>query len=109
MFQPMRPKQTFWRLRAWSGGLCLALVTGLSGCVAHTRGELVYGYEAEYVEAPPPRVEYYPSAVYREQPAYWVEGRWYYRDRSRWVAFREEPPELRDYRSKRRDVFYERG
>ncbi len=97
----------FWRSYGWASALALAVITGLSGCVAHTRGEIVYGYEAEYVEAPPPRIEYYPRAVYRGQPAYWVDGRWYYRDRSRWLTFRDEPAELRDYRLKRREGFYD--
>jgi flagellar biosynthesis GTPase FlhF len=78
-------------------GLGAVLMTALSGCFAHASGEVVYEYPAEYVE-PPPRVEFYPHVSYRGSPAYLVEGRWYYQTRNRWVTFRDEPAELRDYR-----------
>ena len=84
----------------WALGLGLALATVLPGCVAHAEGALVADYPAEYVETVPPRIEYYPSVVYRGSPAYLVEGRWYYRTHDRWVVFRDEPVELRDYRSR---------
>jgi hypothetical protein len=82
----------------WALGVGLALAAALPGCVAHAEGALVADYPAEYVETVPPRIEYYPSVVYRGSPAYLVEGRWYYRTHDRWAVFRDEPVELRDYR-----------
>jgi hypothetical protein len=79
-------------------GLCLGLSTLLPGCVAHARGALVYDHEVEYVDAAPERVEYYPNTYYRGRPAYLVDGRWYYHSGNRWVVFRDEPRELREYR-----------
>src|SRR4051812_6280554 len=86
------------RRSLWGLGLGLALAAALPGCVAHAQGELVADYPAEYVETVPPRIEYYPTVVYRGSPAYLVDGRWYYRTHDRWVVFRDEPTELRDYR-----------
>jgi hypothetical protein len=91
-------------LRAAALGACVAVA--LPGCMAHARGEIVYDHEAEYVEAPPPRIEHYPSTYYRGEPAYLVEGRWYYRSGPRWVVFRDEPRELREYRVHRAPVRY---
>src|SRR5688572_8813452 len=90
-------------LRAAALGVCVAVA--LPGCMAHARGEIVYDHEAEYIE-PPPRVEYYPRVYYHGEPAYLVEGRWYYRSGGRWVVFRDEPRELREYRVRRAPVRY---
>jgi len=86
-------KRSFWAL-----GFGIALTAVLPGCVAHAEGALVADYPAEYVESVPPRIEYYPRTYYRGSPAYLVDGRWYYRTHDRWIVFREEPAELRDYR-----------
>lgn len=80
-------------------GIGLVLAAGLTGCFAHARGELVYDQPVEYVDTVPERIEYYPSTYYQGQPAYLVEGRWYYPHNRRWVVFREEPVELRQYRT----------
>ncbi len=88
------------RRASWVLGLGALVLAALPGCLAHASGELVYDYPAQYVE-PPPRVEYYPSVYYRGAPAYLVEGRWYYRTRDRWIVFRDEPAELREYRVRR--------
>src|SRR4051812_32739532 len=93
-------KSTTGRRSVWALGLGLALAAALPGCVAHAEGALVADYPAEYVETVPPRIEYYPSVVYRGSPAYLVEGRWYYRTHDRWMVFRDEPGELREYRSR---------
>jgi hypothetical protein len=71
--------------------------------MAHARGELVYDYPVVTVETAPARVETYPRTYYHGQPAYLVDGRWYYRSGPRWVYFREEPVELRDYRVRYHD------
>jgi hypothetical protein len=95
------------RVFRWWGpiGLCLGLSAILPGCVAHARGTLVYDHEAEYVDAAPERVEYYPSTYYRGRPAYLIDGRWYYHSDRRWVVFRDEPRELRDYRVHRAPAY----
>src|SRR5690349_18070238 len=79
-------------------GLGLALTAVLPGCFAHTRGEIVYGNDVAYVDDAPPRIASYPTTVYHGSPAYLVDDRWYYRHHDRWVYFRDEPVELRDYR-----------
>jgi len=84
-------------------GVGAALAATLPGCMAHARGELVYDYPVTYVDVAPARVETYPSAYYHGRPAYLVDGRWYYRSGPRWVYFREEPVELRDYRVRHYD------
>jgi hypothetical protein len=89
-------KRSFWAL-----GLGIALMAALPGCVAHAEGALVADYPVEYVETAPVRIEYYPRTYYRGHPAYLVEGRWYYRTHDRWAVFREEPVELRSYRTQR--------
>jgi hypothetical protein len=97
--QNLRSVGASWTKRSfWALGLGIALTAALPGCVAHAQGELVADYPAEYVESVPPRIEYYPRTYYRGSPAYLVEGRWYYRTHDRWIVFREEPVELRDYR-----------
>jgi hypothetical protein len=86
-------------------GLMLALATVLPGCFAHARGEMVYDYDAEYVETVPPRIERYPRTYYHGRPAYLVDGRWYYNSNRRWVVFRDEPVELREYRVRRAPAY----
>lgn len=83
-------------LRALGVGAVLA--AALPACMAHARGELVYDYPVVTVETVPARIETYPRTYYHGRPAYLVDGRWYYRSGPRWVYFREEPVELRDYR-----------
>lgn len=85
----------------WVLGLGVALMAALPGCVAHAEGALVADYPVDYVETVPERIEYYPRTYYRGNPAYLVEGRWYYRSHNRWTVFREEPVELRNYRVRR--------
>jgi hypothetical protein len=79
-------------------GVGVALTAALPACMAHARGELVYDYPVVTVETAPARIETYPRTSFRGRPAYFVDGRWYYRSGPRWVYFREEPNELRDYR-----------
>jgi hypothetical protein len=86
-------------------GLGIALMGALPGCVASAEGSFVADYPAEYVDTVPPRIEYYPRTYYRGNPAYLVDGRWYYRTHDRWVVFREEPSELRAYRVRREPAY----
>jgi hypothetical protein len=91
----------------WTMGAGLALVVSLPGCMAHARGEVVYGEPVTVVERAPARIETYPRYVYHGRPAYLVDDRWYYHDdRDRWVVFRDEPRELRDYRVRQAPVRY---
>ena len=94
-------KRSFWAL-----GLGIALMAALPGCVASAEGGFVADYPAEYVASVPPRIEYYPRTYYRGNPAYLVEGRWYYRTHDRWVVFREEPSELHEYRMRQAGPAY---
>lgn len=84
-------------------GFGVAFAAALPGCMAHARGEVVYDYPVVTVEAAPARIETYPRTYYHGQPAYLVDGRWYYRSGPRWVYFRDEPVELRDYRVRHYD------
>jgi hypothetical protein len=84
-------------------GVGVALAATLPGCMAHARGEVVYDYPVVTVEAAPARIETYPRMNYHGRPAYLVDGRWYYRSGPRWVYFREEPVELRNYRVRHYD------
>jgi flagellar biosynthesis GTPase FlhF len=97
-------------LRAFGVGAVLA--AALPGCMAHARGEVVYDYPVVTVETVPARIETYPRTYYHGRPAYLVDGRWYYRSGPRWVYFREEPVELRDYRVRHRHAaphYYDSG
>jgi len=89
----------------WKLGVGLALATALPGCLAHASGEIVYDHPVAYVEDVPPRIEHYPRTSYHGQPAYLVDGSWYYRHQDRWVVFSEEPVELRDYRVRSAPVY----
>jgi hypothetical protein len=51
------------------------------------------------VESAPRRVETYPHTVYEGHPAYYVDGRWYYREGPRWAYYREEPRPLFEFRA----------
>lgn len=67
-----------------------ALVALASGCYAEAQAE------PEYVEAPaaPVDIEVAPHYEYEGRTVYYVNDRWYARDRGRWVYYRREPPPL---------------
>lgn len=79
-----------------------ALALGAAGCVLRTAGQadFVYEYPVVEVTATPVRIERYPRYYYRGDYAYYVDGRWYYRDGGRWVVFRRAPPELEEARTR---------
>ena len=56
------------------------------------------GYAAERAPAVPENLERYPHWRFRDSQAYLIDGRWYFASDQGWVIFREEPPELREYR-----------
>jgi hypothetical protein len=93
----------------WTIGMGVVLAAALPGCFAHARGELVYDQPVEYVDTVPERIEYYPRTYYRGHPAYLVDGRWYYPHNRRWVVFREEPVELRQYRTRHAPAYSDPG
>jgi hypothetical protein len=78
----------------------LALTSLACYATAGVDAEPVY-VEADYV---PPRIEVYPRYYYRGRTVYYIDGHWYHRRGSRWVYYREEPPEL--YRQR---VYVERA
>jgi len=59
----------------------------------------VGGYATVYAENVPPNIYAYPHVSYGGSYAYLVDDRWYYPSEGRWVVLREEPAELRHYRS----------
>ncbi len=65
-----------------------------TGCYAET------GVEPAYVEASaaPVNVDVAPQYVYEGRTVYYVNDRWYARDRGNWVYYRKEP----DYLYRRR-------
>jgi hypothetical protein len=97
---PVRDRLSLWR--APLALLAFAGVTALAGCTGTigTGGAVVYGYPTAYAEVEPVQVETYPRVMYRGSYAYLVDGSWYYRNSGRWVVFRQEPPELRHYRTR---------
>jgi hypothetical protein len=62
----------------------------LGGCSVHAQPEPVVGYS----EVTSAEVESRPYLIYEGHPTYYVNERWVYRDRDRWVYYRDEPPEL---------------
>jgi hypothetical protein len=78
--------------------MAVAAVAGPLGCTVHATTEPV-GY-TEVTSSPADAYYYsYPNTEYEGHPVYYVEGRWIYRDRDRWRAYREEPAPLYRYRT----------
>ena len=73
----------------------------LAGFLAWTGADSTVKADPIFVEVQtaPPAVESYPHTVYRGEPVYYVEGRWYYRHGPRWAYYREEPRPLIEFRS----------
>ncbi|HMJ55146.1 MAG TPA: hypothetical protein VK540_23885 [Polyangiaceae bacterium] len=82
----------------WIGccALALPLACGLVGCTAEVRtAHPTVAVEEDVVVAPAPvNVYAYPHTVYRGEPVYYVDGRWYHRRGQRWGYYRHEPPGL---------------
>lgn len=76
-----------------SFGSMLTIVT-LGAC------KLTTAEPVSYAELSSAFVDYdaYPHTYYDGHMVYLVQNRWIYRDRGRWVAYREEPDELRRHR-----------
>jgi len=75
--------------------LTLALVATTAaafgtGCYAEAGAQPAY----VVASAPPPAVDVAPTTYYEGRPVYYVNDRWYARDRGRWVYYRNEPPPL---------------
>ena len=82
--------------------VALAILAMTTGCT----GTLVDGYDAAYVEGPPPDVEYYPRYAFHDGYVYDVNGRYYHEHHGRWAVYRRAPAEIRHARPSVRD---ERG
>lgn len=72
-------------------------------------GALMLGFWAMPAQAQV-QVTIYPPASFRAvhrpvyvdgRAAYFYSGRWYYQERGGWYHYRDEPRQLREYRSKR--------
>jgi hypothetical protein len=72
--------------------IALLPLGGVVGCAAHF--EEVDGYDATYVESPPPNIEVYPRYEVADGYAYEVNGRYYHRHGDRWVVYRSAPREV---------------
>src|SRR5689334_8926331 len=71
----------------WAFALPFALsALGSVACSAEvtTRPAVVTADEDVVVAAPPPNIYAYPHTVYRGEPVYYVDGRWYRRHGSHW-------------------------
>jgi hypothetical protein len=79
-----------------------ALALALAACGTGYVG--VDGYDAAYVQAPPPGIDAYPRYSFRDGYVYDVNGRYYHQHEGRWVAFRHEPPEVARARAYNRGV-----
>jgi hypothetical protein len=71
--------------------LCTAACTAE---VRTGRHAMVAVPEDVVVAPPPPNIYAYPHTMYRGEPVYYVDGRWYHRRGPSWVYFRREPPDL---------------
>jgi hypothetical protein len=86
--------RTTWALPTWALRSCLAAAllpaSVIAGCAGYAT---VDGYDATYVDPPPPSVVAYPS--YRVSDGYVYEGnnRYYHLHAGRWVAYRQLPRE----------------
>jgi hypothetical protein len=77
-----------------------ALAIGSAGCYARvgTGAAVVYDEPVVAVDTVPVYIESYPRYTYNGSVVYLVDGRWYHRDRGRWVAYRVEPRALASVR-----------
>ena len=83
-------------LVSWAG--CTGYVTTPNGSVETTT---TTGAEV-YDDTPPVNIETYPRYEYRGSYVYNVNGRYYHRNGSRWMRFRDRPRDL-DERFERRE------
>jgi hypothetical protein len=60
------------------------------GCAGYAT---VDGYDATYVEPPPPAIVAYPSYRVHDGYVYEAQGRYYHMHRGRWVTYRHLPRE----------------
>jgi hypothetical protein len=91
-------------LRSRAIAASLFILASVASCHAYVEPapEPVGYAEITYAPAPVEETEIYtyPSVVYEGRPHYYVSGRWWYRDGSRWAYYRNAPPALerqRDY------------
>jgi hypothetical protein len=103
------PSRAHGRLRRCAFATVAALALGaaaapLAGCVATlgTDAAVVYGHPVVHADVVPAEIATYPRVYYRGHYAYLVDGAWYYPSGGGWVVFREEPVELRRYRTEYR-------
>ena len=85
------------RVIAWA----LAPAVALAGCGGFIT---VDGYEAAYVDAPPPGIEAYPRYEFRDGYLYDVNGRYYHQHGGRWANYRSAPPEVAPGRAQGRGM-----
>lgn len=84
------------RLHIVASALAAAALMALgTGCYAEA------GAQPTYIEAnsAPHDLDAAPHCAYEGRTVYYVDDRWYARDRGQWVYYRREPSELYQHRS----------
>ena len=85
------------------GSILCAAVASTIACSGYTE---IDGYQARYVQQPPPGVEYFPRYPFHDGYVYDVQGRYYHDHNGRWAVYRTAPGEIRNQHPGVRD---ERG
>ena len=75
------------------------LIGAGNGCTVRTGEGAVDGYAYARADSAPAYAERYPHTRYHDRDAYYVEGRWYWAGDDGWYVFRDEPRELRRWRT----------
>ena len=91
------------RRNQFIGSVLCAVVASAIGCTGYTELD---GYEASYVDRPPPGIEYYPRYTFHDGYVYDVDGRYYHQHNGRWAVYHSAPAEIR---GRHPEVRYDRG
>jgi hypothetical protein len=80
----------------------VAVVAFGAGCTVHARGTVAEEPVGTTYVTSAPVEDYsgYPSTTYEGHTVFYVHGQWGYPNEGRWVAYRNEPPNLVRYRTR---------
>jgi hypothetical protein len=91
--KPHHAKSKRWLVRGLAGSLALAATLAIPAPrVASAQDAFIE------IDAAPRGYESHPHTIYRGEPVYYVDGRWYARHGRGWAYYRDEPTELVRYR-----------
>jgi hypothetical protein len=78
----------------------VVLTAAVNACTSaiEARNPVTGDFEVVAVDAPPDALDHYPHEVYSGRDFYLFNGHWVYRDGDHWVAYRNEPDQLRERR-----------